>query len=167
MFKVNDAVFYGIHGVCIIEEIVKREIFGSISDYYTLKPVYSSKSKVFVPVNRTDKTTNLRKVITKKEASEIIESLKTSDSLWIDDDILRKQKFAEILKNGTRKEHALLIKTVYEKRTQFSLEKKKLHAVDERALVDAEHSLYEELAFVFGIEREEVPAYISEKLGVN
>lgn len=167
MFKVNDAVFYGIHGVCIIEEIGKREIFGSVSDYYTLKPVYSSKSKVFVPVNRTSKTLNLRKVMTKKEALKIIENLKSDDSLWVDDDILRKQRFAEILKNCTRQEYALLVKTIYEKKVQYNSEKKKLHAVDERALADAECSLHEELAFVLEIEREKVPEYISEKLGIS
>lgn len=167
MFNVKDAVFYGVHGVCIIEEISKKEIFGSVNDYYTLKPVYSSKTKVFVPVDRADKTVNLRKVITKDKALQIIEQLKTSDSMWIDDDAVRKKSFAEILKNGQVKELAWLIKTIYEKRIELGQEKKKMHAADERILADAERSFNEELAFVLDIEKDKVPEYISEKLGIS
>ncbi len=164
MFKVNDAVFYGVHGVCIVEEISKKEIFGSVSDYYTLKPVYSNKSKVFVPVDRADKTVDLRMVISKDEAEEIILGFKSSESIWVDDDAARKLRFTEIIKHGTRSELALLIKTVYEKRNELISEKKKMHAADERAFAEAEKILYEELAYVLGINKEQVASYISEKL---
>ena len=164
MFKVNDAVFYGVHGVCIIEEITKKEIFGSVSDYYTLKPVYSNRSKVFVPVDRADKTVDLRKVISKSETEEIICHLKNAESIWIDDDSKRKLRFTEILKHGSGIELASLIKTVYEKRNQLVSEKKKMHAADERAFSEAEKILYEEFAYVLGLEREQVASYISEKL---
>ena len=165
MFKVNDAVFYGVHGVCIIEEISKKEIFGSVSDYYTLKPVYSNRSKIFVPVDRADKTVDLRKVMSRAEADETICQMKSTESIWIDDDSKRKLKFTDILKHGTRNELAALIKTVYEKRLQLVSEKKKMHAADERAFSEAEKILHEELAYVLGIEREQVVSYILEKLG--
>lgn len=164
MFKVNDAVFYGVHGVCIIEEISPKEIFGSVNDYYTLKPVFSNRSKVFVPVDRADKTVALRKVISKGEAEKIICHLKASESIWIDDDAKRKLRFTEILKHGTRSELASLIKTVYEKRNELVAEKKKMHAADERAFSEAEKILYEEFAYVLGIEKEKVASYIAEKL---
>ena len=164
MFNVGDAVFYGIHGVCIIEEITKKELFGSINDYYTLKPVYSNRSKVFVPVDRADKTLELRRVISEADVGKIIIELKNSESIWVDDDAKRKLKFTEILKHGTRSELASLIKTVYEKRNQLLSEKKKMHAADERAFADAEKILYEEFAYVLGIERENVASYIAEKL---
>ncbi|MBQ8758640.1 MAG: CarD family transcriptional regulator [Clostridia bacterium] len=164
MFNVGDAVFYGVHGVCVVEDISKKEIFGSVKDYYTLRPVYTNRSKVFVPVERAEAAVDLRKVITKEDVAEIIEQLKTAESIWIDDDAARKQKFGEILKHGTGKELASLIKTVYEKRNVLISEKKKMHAADERAFSDAEKILYEEFAFVLGIEKEQVASYITEKL---
>lgn len=164
MFKVNDVVFYGVHGVCVVESISKKELFGSVGDYYTLKPVYSNKSKVFVPVDRADKTVDLRKVITREEVDEIIDGLKDAQSIWVNSDAERKLKFSEIIKHGSRKELASLIKTVYEQRNKLISEKKKMHAADERAFSEAEKILYEEFAYVLGMNREDVPKFIAEKL---
>lgn len=165
MFKVNDVVFYGVHGVCVIEEISEKKLFGSVGKYYTLKPVCSNKSKVFVPVDREDKTVALRRVIAGEEINEIISELKNAESIWIPNDAERKPHFTEIIKHGTKKEIASPIKTVYEQRDKLASKKKKMHAADERAFTEAEKILYDEFAYVLGIGREEVTQFIADTLG--
>ena len=166
MFNIGDAVFYGVHGVCIVEEITGREIFGKVSDYYTLRPVYSLRSKVFVPVERSDKSVELRRVMSHEDAENVIHMLKNAESAWDDDRSARKAKFTAIIRNFIPAELAGLVKTVYLKKKELEGLKKKLHTSDERALDDAERILFEELSFVFGIKREEVPLFISQKLGL-
>lgn len=166
MFNIGDAVFYGVHGVCIVEEITGREIFGKVSDYYTLRPVYSLRSKVFVPVERSDKSVELRSVMSHEDAENVIHMLKNAESAWDDDSSARKASFALTVRKCIPSELAVLVKTVYLKKKELEARKKKLHTSDERALDDAERILFEELSFVFGIKREEVPLFISQKLGL-
>ena len=161
MFKIDDAVFYGVHGVCKIVEISKRELCGKLRDYYTLKPVYSDKSTVFVPVERTDK---LRKVLKKSEVLEIVDGLKDAQSIWVDDDIKRKERFSEIVKNGNHKELGTLIKTIYEKRRSFMEIKKKMHLTDERFFEEAEKILYEEFAYALDIPLDQVVNFIEKRI---
>ena len=75
-FSVNDTVFYGVHGVCTVSEISKREFCGSVSDYYTLKPVFSERSTVYVPVEK-DSEPKLRKVMSEEEVYQVIAELPT------------------------------------------------------------------------------------------
>ena len=166
MFNIGDAVFYGVHGVCIVEEINGRDVFGKVSDYYTLRPIYSFRSKVFVPVERTDKSVELRNVISYEDAESVVHKLKDAEIMWDDDRSARKAKFAVILRNCIPSELAVLVKTVYLKKKELEAQKKKLHSHDERALDDAERILFEELSFVFGIKREEVSSFIMQKLGL-
>lgn len=163
MFKIGDAVFYGVHGVCRIEERSKREFCGKLCDYYTLKPVYTSRNTVFIQVDKAAE--KLRKVMQKSEVLKIIDGLCDSQSVWIDDDAKRKEIFAEIIKNGTRKDMAILIKTIFEKRKDYLEIKKKMHATDERFLEEAEKILHEEFAYALNIPREQVTSFVAKRLG--
>lgn len=166
MFKVNDAVFYGIHGVCTVEGICEKEFCGAVNSYYTLKPVYTNRSTVFVPVERADKGNVIRKVISKDTALEIISKIPHLESKWIIDDAERKKIFAEILKSGSVFDIASLIKTLYECKLELAKTNKKIHASDERVLAEAEKNLHEEFAFVLDIPRENVLTFIKEHLGI-
>lgn len=166
MFKVNDAVFYGVHGVCTVQEISKREFCGTLSDYYTLKPVYTNRSTVFVQVDRAESgEAGIRKVISKDEALRIIDGLVNCETFWEEDSAKRKELFADIIKNGTREKVAALIKTIYEQREKMQAENKKMYASDERALSEAEKTLGEEFAFVLDIPKEKVSDFIAERIG--
>ena len=165
MFKVNDAVFYGVHGVCTVSDISKREFCGTVSDYYTLKPVYSHRSTVFVPVSKAGTAAKMRKVLSKEEVYEVIGSLPMCESVWVDDDSARKEKYAGILKNGSANQLAGLIKTLYDQKKELALKNKKMHAADERTLAEAEKMLNEEFAYALDIDKESVIPFISEQLG--
>ncbi len=51
-FLIGDTVSYGIHGVCLVEDI-KTMDFGAAGEmYYVLKPIYDNKSTVYVPCEK-------------------------------------------------------------------------------------------------------------------
>lgn len=162
MFKINDTVFYGIHGVCTITDITARDFGGGKNDYYILKPVYSNRSTVFVPVDKAESANKMRMVVRKAEIKKIIKETANAKSLWIENDTKRKEFFSEIIKNAEIKELVSLYKTISEQREKLAGTGKKLHAVDVRAISEAEKMISEEFSFALGIEREEVFDYISK-----
>ena len=51
MFQKNDTVVYGVHGVCKIDDITKKEFMGSQKEYYVLKPISDSAATLYVPIH--------------------------------------------------------------------------------------------------------------------
>ncbi len=164
MFAVNDTVFYGVHGVCTVSEISKREFCGAVSDYYTLKPVYSDRSTVYVPVSKDGENEKLRRVLSEEEVYAMIRDLPTSKNVWVENDALRKTTYSGILKSGSPAALASLIKTLYEKQQSLEMQNKKMHASDKRTLSEAEKMLHEEIAYVMHWERDRVVSFISEHI---
>ena len=164
MFQLNDTVFYGVHGVCTVTDISKRNFCGSVSDYYTLKPVYTNRSTVFVPVEKQELAGKMRKLLSEKEIRRLIEDLPNRENLWVDNDAIRKETYANILKQGSVSQLAALIKTLYEHRLHLAAQNKKMHAADERVLAEAERMLHEEFAYVLKIDKDQVVSFISEQL---
>lgn len=162
-FSVNDTVIYGTHGVCTVEEISKREFCGTTGDYYTLKPVFSDRSTIYVPVEKnTDPKP--RKVMSESEVYEVIRDLPASQCAWVENDMARKNAFSGILKSGSASEIAGLVKTLYEKHASLEKQNKRLHSADKRVLSEAEKMFHEEVAYVLNIERDSVAPFISETL---
>ena len=162
-FSVNDAVFYGIHGVCTVEEISKRDFCGTTNDYYTLKPVFSDRSTVYVPVDKSSDP-KPRRVLTEQEVFDVIRSLPTSTCAWVENDMARKTAYNDILKSGSAGEIGALVKTLYERNRHLTEQNKKMHSADKRVLSEAEKMFHEEIAYVLNIDRENVAPFISETL---
>ena len=69
MYQVNDTVAYSSQGICTVSEICKRDVGGSMVDYYVLKPVADPRSTVYVPVNVILFTSSPRVYFTKEYPS--------------------------------------------------------------------------------------------------
>lgn len=164
MFNVDDVVVYETMGVCRIKDI-RTEQFPSMEpvQYYILELVYGPKTTIYAPVD--NKKLNIRHIMTRKQAQELIASLPEGRIEWIDNDSARKEQYGAILKRGDRTEMAGLIKTLYFKRDQQIASGRKFHMADARIMEEAERVLYEELAQVLEIPTDEVLSYISEKIG--
>lgn len=164
MFQVNDMVLYGTNGVCELAGIEKRDCGGKMVEYYILKPVYTSNSTVFVPVNNLKLTSKMRHVLTKEEIDRMIRSIPESPSEWIADERERKEKFKDISGRADTFELIQLMEALLEHQKEAAGRGKKLHIADERMLREAEKMICDEFAYVLGISREEVPGYITEEL---
>lgn len=165
-YQIDDTILYGVHGVCKVTAIEEKNLSGSSSEYYVLKPVQDDKSTVFIPVDNEKLCARMRELLSSEQVRELIATMPGEQTIWDDNDMLRRQRFKEILLSGERSELIQLIKTLHE-RTEAQKEKgRKLPAADERFMREAENLLYGEFAYVLDIPQEEVLPFIMECLGV-
>ena len=127
--------------------------------YYTLKPVYHKESAVYAPVE--NRKIIMRPVITKEEAELLIKRIPEIETVWILNEKAREMQFKEALHTCDCEELIKIIKTLYQRKQQRIESGKKVTVVDEKYFRQAEDKLYEELAFVLGMEKRDVSTYIS------
>ncbi len=162
MFSVGDYIVYGTTGVCKVEAVGPMQMSGMSSKeklYYTLSPLYSKGSKVFIPVDN-DKVV-IRSVLTKEEASALVEEIPSIELLWVADEKRREDIYKTALRTCDPKEWIKIIKTLYLRKMSRIAEGKKVTVSDGKYLHMAEERLYEELALALEMPKEEVIEYIT------
>lgn len=164
MFKVNDYIICGGNGVCEVLDIGIPSI--STGDekrqYYKLRPIYENGSTVYSPVNN-DKVV-MRKIISKEEANELINSIPSIETLRFDDEKLYQGKYKEVMHKYDCKEWIKIIKTSYLRREERFAEGKKSTSTDDKYLKMAEEYLFGELAISLNINKEEVKDFIAKQI---
>lgn len=163
MFKSGEYVIYGSGEICCIEEITER-CFDGINKikYYKIAPKEYRNSAYYVPVANAEK--EIRRLLTKEEILEIIDSIPQAEAVWYTDKNERKNHFETILRSDDFSGLIGMIKAIYEERKKRSDDGKKLIASDERAFSAAEHIIHGEFAFVLGIPESEVGSFIRERI---
>lgn len=167
MYQEKDTVLYGTQGVCRIEEIAEKNFNGKNRIYYVLKPVFHEGATVFVPLDNEALTSRMRKVLSAEEIRKLILKMPGEQTIWIENDVQRKERYKEILEEGDRVSLIRMIKTLYQHQQKQLVKGKKLHAADERSMKEAERMLYEEFAHVLKIRREQVLPFIMEQIEVD
>lgn len=167
MFEVGDYVVHGNNGVCKVEAIQPMDGIGADRKriYYTLVPLYSSGSRLFVPTDSTKVVT--RAVMTKKEVNKLLEEWDEIDTFWVDNDKKREEIYKEALRSCDSRQWVKLIKTSYQRNQSRLKRGKKATTSDERYLHMAEESLFGELAIPLGMTRGEAEDYFIEKIRQN
>lgn len=158
-YKIGDYVLYGFSGSCQVVEIGSLPFGGPDKIYYSLKPVYDARSTIYVPVGREDEI--VRKVITKKEAEEI---LKKITSATPDEHTFEKETCEQVLKSGDNVEVSKVIKQLRILRKENRKNHKGLNISEERILRDAERIFFSEIATAFDMTMEDTMAEFSAKL---
>jgi CarD family transcriptional regulator len=97
-FKVGDKVVYPNHGVGVIEEVAARTIGEVSSSFYCLR-ILSTDSTVMVPVGNTS-TVGLRKVLTKRQVTKVLKTLKEGEVATYDDWKGRFQANSDKMRTG-------------------------------------------------------------------
>jgi CarD family transcriptional regulator len=164
MYKENDTVMYQAQGLCKIAEISEKEFEGNRRQYYVLKPLNDDKTTIFIPVDNGTTTAKMYPVSSPEEMLALIQTMLREKPIWIDDEIVRKVRYQEILSGGNRLELARLAKTLYLRQQAQKNQGKRLHLTDERYLKEAEKILYEEIAHVLNIERGQVLSFILDQV---
>jgi len=109
-FKVGDKVVYPNHGVGVIEQVARKSIGNTISSYYCLR-ILSTDSTVMVPVGNTS-TVGLRKVLTRREVTRVMEVLKNGEVATYDDWKGRFQANSEKMRTGDIRAVAEVLKSL-------------------------------------------------------
>ena len=162
MLKQKDVVIYGNSGICRIIDIREEDFMGKKKTYYILKPLYEDKTTIHVPTFNERLASKMKPTLKKAELLSLINSLNEIESVWIDNDKLRHEKYREGLDNGDRNAIVSIIKALTLRRDELSKNGKKLRFTDEQCLNDAERIFEGECAYVLGIERNEVQNFICE-----
>lgn len=156
MFNVGEVVFYGAQGICKIDGVETKQIGKISADYYILKPVFNESTAVFVPVNNEMLTSKMQSVLTKAQADELIENASSADIIEADCENQKREVYKLIISGGDRQKLVSLIKTIRTEHKKRSQNGKRLNINDEQTLRKAENLLYNELAYVYGVEPENV-----------
>ncbi|MGN0369298.1 MAG: CarD family transcriptional regulator [Butyrivibrio sp.] len=165
MFEVGEYVVYGSTGICRVEEITRPDIPGCDPGrlYYVLSPVNkNSAGRSFIPVDNVKVV--LRKVIEKKDALKLIDNIPEVEEIWINNDKLREKQYKDMSKLCDCRQWISIIKTIYIRKQERSAAGKKLTATDEKYLRLAEDNLYGELGFALNKDKDEMEAYITERI---
>lgn len=158
MFNIGDYVMYGTSGLCKIIDIRKENFGGKPEEYYILELVFDQSTVIYAPLENNK--TPMRNVIDEDEIYSIIHSLPKAENLWLENDKDRNDRFKEILRSGDCKSIIYMIKSIYMHKLKQAEKGKKLHIADDNIIKTAEKLAYSELAYVLGIQPDDVVPFI-------
>ena len=148
MFQKNDTVVYGVHGVCKIDDITKKEFMGSQKEYYVLKPISDSAATLYVPIHNEKLLKKMRKILSKQEVYRLIETMPHKEILWFENENERKEQYKKVIAKGDHSELIGMVKAIYLQKQKREAEGKHLYISDERFFKEAERILYDEFQYV-------------------
>ncbi len=111
-FKVGDKAVFPAHGVGQVTAIEKKEVAGQTHQFYVLK-ILDNDVTILIPQNNVEKV-GLRGVITKKEATNVMNILKDRD-VQVDQQTWnrRYREYMEKIKTGSVFEIAEVIRDLH------------------------------------------------------
>ena len=162
MFEKDQLIMCGGHGVCRVVNITGNPIdkLDKVRKYYVLEPVFEKGSTVYTPVDN-DKVI-MRRIMSKKEAEDLVGRITTIETVWIQEEKSREQMYKEAIRTYDCQSLVKIIKTLYLRKQNRLKEGKKVLSSDEQYLRKAEELLYSEMSLALSIPKEEVEAYIAE-----
>lgn len=164
MFAIGDYVINGNNGICLVQDITTLTISGvdKSRKYYLLKPVFSSGSTVYVPVDTAD--TTMRKALSKEEALAVIHSIPDIPFIPLTDEKTLERTYKEYIRMNSCEGWIKLIKTIYLRKEKRISNGCKVTAIDSKYFKQAEDFLYGEFSVALNMTKEEVRTYIENTL---
>ncbi len=161
-FNAGEILVYRVYGLCKVKEI-KEMTFSkneAPQEYYVLVPVSGMPSLYYVPVGNEKAASRLRRPLTAEELDTVLSRVRDEKCQWIENRQLRSEFFNSVLSRGVTSELLSLIRCIYCRKSELSEKGKRLSTTDENIFSSAEKLLFEEIAFVLGIEKEKVSDYL-------
>jgi CarD family transcriptional regulator len=140
--NIGQKVSYPNQGVCTVEEVVKKNICGSLISFYSLR-VMNDNSLIFVPTTNAE-SVGIRPIISSRQCKKLINNLGADFEDISGDWKVRSREFTEKLQSGDVFAAADVLKKLtflsHEKKLSFReqtlLEKAKFLIVSEIATAD-------------------------------
>ena len=166
MFEVGDYIIYGNNGVCKITNVGPMDMPGVPKSklYYTMTPCYIRDSSIFTPVDN-DRVV-MRKVMSRQEAEKFLETAEDIAKLDIKEEKHREQEYKAAILTCDPTVLVGIIKTIQDRMQDRIAEGKKVTASDTKYIHIAEDSLYGELAISFDMEKDDVKAYVKDRIDI-
>lgn len=156
-FNVDQKVVYPSQGVGKVIDIFEKQFKDNVIPYYKIY-IEASDMVVMVPVEKAEDL-GIRQIVSAKEAQEALDLLSDDFEPITSDWKLRYQMNLELLKKGTVKDIATIVRCLYNR------SKVKELPILERKLYDSAKKLLEdEISFALGKSEKEIEAEIHTKL---
>lgn len=156
MFEKGSFIIYGRTGVCEVLDVttMSAEDIKTGKKYYVLQPYNQRGDKIFTPTSNTK--TIMRDIISKNEAESVMEDIQSIDFFDMTEDKAREEVYKNCVKSCECRELVKVIKTVYMRSQARVAKGKKVTAVDEKYMKQAEDALYSELAVVLKTTKDKI-----------
>lgn len=164
MYKIGDVVIYGSEGLCRIVDITEKKFGKEVIEYYVLESIKSSDSTTYVPMHNEKSMSKMRRILREDEIVEIIKQFPANDMPWIENDRERQKVFRDVLLYGNSKDIINLTRAIYLHKKMLNEKRRNLHISDERFLKDAERMIFDEIAYVMKIEKDQVLGFITDNM---
>ena len=156
-FKIDQKIVYPCQGVGKVVEVFERMFKDKLTTYYKIY-IEASDMIVMVPVENAE-SLGIREIVSKEEAEEALNLLGDSFEPITSDWKLRYQMNLDLLKKGTVKDIATIVRCLYNR------SKVKELPILERKLYDSAKKLLEdEISFALGVSEKEIEKAIHTKL---
>lgn len=159
MFEVGQYVVKANTGLCRITGTV---LYGLPEEekklYYSLELAGDKKGTCLVPVD--SEKSNMRPVMSKPEAQDLLEKVSEIRYFTAVQEKLREQGYRDVIKSNDPVLIVGLIKTLYSRGNERKLQGKHVTALDERYSHIAESMLYPEITLVLGAAEERIKEQI-------
>lgn len=157
MFKVGEYVIY-VRNICIVDKIEKNKT--SNKESYVLKPIYDESLTINIPVDNKI----IKKLSTKKEIKELIESIDTIEDIIITNEKELEKEYKKLLHENLRYSLLKILKSAYKRNKEKRLNNKKLSEIDNKYIKMVEKVLFAEISIVLEITIDEAKEMIRGKL---
>ncbi len=163
MFAKGDFVVFETAGVCRVTDVNTVDFHGVDRSrrFYFLEPVKIKGNRLYIPVESHAR--RMRELVSREEADTLLKKAKEIRPLPIPDYKERERTYKEALKSCDCREWMKLLCTLWKKKQELALGRKKLPALEGRYLKLAEECLVTELALVLGLEEEKVMKLLQDK----
>ena len=157
MYQVGDKILYPMHGAGIIKLIEKREILGSVKEYYILH-VPCGDMNVMIPVDNCD-AIGVRPIVTEEEIQKAIEILRQESTQMTGNWNKRYRENMEKIKTGNNELVAEIVRNL----TRIDRENR-LSAGEKKMLTNVRKILQSEIMLVCNIDETEARRIIEEAI---
>ena len=161
-------VVYGTNGICLVEDISEMA-FPTGSEqkpYLILRPLSDRGSTIYIPHDNELLLSRMRPLLTKKEASALLNGDCAKSFLWNEDRKQRILAFKACLSENDLAALLPMIRCICQKRDQLSEKNKKLSTADRELLSVAVKTVCDELSFVLGDTHESIAEALQSHLEI-
>ena len=163
-FQPGEYVIYGCKGVHRImgRVMLAMDSTASEKEYYVMQPCGKTDGSVYAPVNA--EKTNMRRIMTREEAEQLLRTASTIQLLDFHNRKLLEEACKECIRSCDPEELMRVIRTLYIRKQERLRQGKKMTLTDIHYMEQAENILYMELSIIFDRPKDEIPAFIQETI---
>ena len=158
MYQIGEKVMYGVHGVCLVAAQEVKQLDRKSVAYLVLEPIGKNHTRYLVPAQNPAALAKLRRMLSREELYDMLESQEVKRGLWVEQENQRKQRYRELISGTDTLALMQAICAAYRHREAQTAARRKLH------LCDAEKILVEENMQVLNLTQMEATQLLRSKL---